>query len=330
MMYRGIIEKFFTRCFFRGGLIFLLFFAGTGSAVSEETVLYNTSSEFADKKDAWKLVDYVVFDYEIYASEKLLETSRGKEPAILLEGYSSPFSFLEKGILGIGRGEQKDMKMRFNAGPLAGKDMIFRFSVHEKIKIPILKPFISTVFYEAVDAIRLHKKKIRIVMLGDSLTRNGDWSTLLNLDDVFNYGVGGDMTEGFLLRLDDIHAHSPRLCFVMGGVNDLRMYEPEQIFANFQLMIERLKEKNIIPVIQSTLYTNKEGWEQVNISVEKLNGMLKSYALAQDITFCDLNQVLSVDKKLSLKYTKDGVHLNKKAYAQWAKVLIPLIKELDQ
>ena len=66
-----------------------------------------------------------------------------------------------------------------------------------------------------LDPYYLHKKsqfemlaqndKYKIVMLGDSITDEGQWDELLNNSKVQNRGISGDTTDGVLDRLDSIN-----------------------------------------------------------------------------------------------------------------------------
>ena len=64
------------------------------------------------------------------------------------------------------------------------------------------------------------KDRADIVMLGDSITYNVNWAELLNRD-VANSGVGSDVTQGFVNRMQYVYDLHPRICFVMGGINDI-------------------------------------------------------------------------------------------------------------
>ena len=53
-----------------------------------------------------------------------------------------------------------------------------------------------------------------IVFLGNSITAGGkDWSKRLNEPNIKNRGIGGDVTEGVLARLDELIYFKPQHCF---------------------------------------------------------------------------------------------------------------------
>lgn len=47
--------------------------------------------------------------------------------------------------------------------------------------------------------------KYKTMMLGDSITDEGRWDELLNINTVQNRGISGDTTSGVLERLDSIN-----------------------------------------------------------------------------------------------------------------------------
>jgi len=170
--------------------------------------------------------------------------------------------------------------------------------------------------------------KINIVMLGNSITYGVDWNELLMRTDIANRGIEYDVTEGFINRLEDICSLKPKFCFIMGGINDFRKgLATDDIFKNYTILIKNLKENNIIPVIQSTLYVSskRHNWKSTNHKVDELNAMLKDYAKKEGIIFIDVNNELSQEKCLNSMFTYDGVHLLGNGYAKWRDLILPII-----
>lgn len=167
----------------------------------------------------------------------------------------------------------------------------------------------------------LHKiyqtKQSDIVMLGDSITCAVSWNELFNYNNITNRGINGDTTAGFLQRLDQVLELQPKKVFIMGGINDIfQSYTVEEIFENHKKIVEKLREKNITPYIQATLYTAKKE-NGYNDKVKELNGMLKQYCQENRIEFIDLNKKLSKNELLIQEYTHDGLHLKANAYVIW-------------
>jgi len=158
-------------------------------------------------------------------------------------------------------------------------------------------------------------KEAKIIMLGDSITYKVNWNELFNNQNIINRGIGSDTTEGFLHRLNFIYKLNPEYVFIMGGINDIgKGYKVEEIFKNYKTIIEKLKSKNIIPIVQSTLFTTKK--KHTN-KVKKLNNLLMQYCKKNKIDFINLNDKLSKNGTLIKDYTVDGVHLKPKGYKIW-------------
>jgi lysophospholipase L1-like esterase len=175
-----------------------------------------------------------------------------------------------------------------------------------------------------------YKKKGKIVMLGNSITYRVNWSELLNRNDVINRGIGSDITEGFLNRLEYVYNVEPEICYIMGGVNDIGLKVPqEETVGNIKKLIDSLKHHGIIPVLQSVLYVAEyhKNYLISNQRIASLNEELKKVAAESKITFLDLNAHLSSDNKLIKEYAlKDGVHLTGAGYEKWKTVLLADLK----
>lgn len=166
----------------------------------------------------------------------------------------------------------------------------------------------------------LHKiyqtKQSDVVMLGDSITCAVSWNELFNYH-IINRGINGDTTAGFLQRLDQVLELNPKKVFIMGGINDIfQSYSVEEIFENHKRIIQKLRENNITPYVQSTLYTAKKE-NGYNDKVTVLNSLLQHYCQENNIEFIDLNKKLSKNQLLIEDYTHDGLHLKANAYVIW-------------
>lgn len=174
-------------------------------------------------------------------------------------------------------------------------------------------------YIRLTDSYKIYDSKADIVMLGDSITFGINWNELFNMN-IINRGIGSDTTEGFLSRIENIYSTNPKKVFIMGGINDLsRGVKVNQIFSNYIKIVEALKSKNIVPYIQSTLYTNTSTRNYLNPNVTELNTLLKEYSIKNNITYIDLNEKLSKNNSLISDYTYDGVHLNSNGYKIWKK-----------
>ncbi len=162
--------------------------------------------------------------------------------------------------------------------------------------------------------------RAEVVMLGDSLTAWVDWSELLDRRSIANRGIAGDITSGYLHRMEQVYRLKPKLCFVEGGINDLYVNVPvNEAFVNYAKIVEGLRSHTIIPIIQSTLFVSPKWHDAIgkNMEVAELNSLLEAYAAANSIEFINLNATMSGNNQLHEALTYDGVHLTAKGYALW-------------
>lgn len=184
-------------------------------------------------------------------------------------------------------------------------------------------------------------KKADIVMLGNSLTHGANWSELLGRSGVTERGIPSDVLPGFLARLNSVTKMNPKIVFIMGGLNDIYNWTPvEEIFKNYIKIISLLKEKNIIPVIQSTTYAARNygkeygGTPEVNKGrnqeADKLNKLLSDYAAKNKIDYIDLIKHFSdKDGYLRQELTWDGIHLKASAYIIWAREVEKVLRKYN-
>ncbi|MGD9706502.1 MAG: GDSL-type esterase/lipase family protein [Candidatus Delongbacteria bacterium] len=163
-----------------------------------------------------------------------------------------------------------------------------------------------------------------IVMLGDSMTEFADWSELTGRDDVVNRGISGDITEGMLKRLDTVFKVKPKICFFMGGINDIiRRVSYERIRENIFSVMKELQNNEIKPVIFSIIFTGTQFDEsaRINSLANQLNSDLEQYAKKNSIEYIDLNLIMCPEGFLKSEYTYDGLHLNADGYKIWSSSL---------
>ena len=177
------------------------------------------------------------------------------------------------------------------------------------------------------NAIKLYKmyvtKEANIVMFGDSLIDNVDWSELVGVD-IINRGVGYDTTEGYLKRMDSVYNLKPKKVFLNGGTNDfLAGYSVDEVFANYKKIISILQEHNIKPYMLSVVFTRME---KINEKIIKVNKLLEQYCKDNNIVYIDLNKKLSSNNMLMKEHTTDGAHLTAKGYGIWRDIIKEYIK----
>ncbi len=163
--------------------------------------------------------------------------------------------------------------------------------------------------------------KVNILLIGDSLLAQENWSNLLRRNDLKNDAFGGAITQQMLWNIERGQLiYNPKIVVIDGGINDLLSGVPTQrVLNNYQKIIETLQKRNIKIIAHLVLYTVDN--EAINKEVFILNYLLKEYFESQKIEFIDMNLQLSDHKKLKSNFSIDGIHLRKEAYNLWANEL---------
>jgi len=220
----------------------------------------------------------------------------------------------------------------FLTGVAVGKSHYISYSFFKSL----VDPAPATKKMSTFESFYMHKQSLyetltanntyKIAMLGDSITDWGEWNELFERNDIINRGISGDSTDGILKRLDGINSSVSKV-FIMIGINDIgKGKSVDYVFNNYKKIVTMLKQKNIQPIIQSTLFVNPvKIHNRKNSDIEELNNKLKKYAIENDLVYIDLNMKLSKDKKLQSDYSYDGLHLNGDGYKAWKEVLEPYL-----
>lgn len=189
---------------------------------------------------------------------------------------------------------------------------------------------------EMYDAYRT--KHADVIMLGNSLTNGGNWNELLGRSNVIEMGIPSDILSGFLARVNYVLKFTPKIVFIMGGLNDIYNWTPvEEIFSLYVKLVNEIRSKNIIVVIQSTTYSARNYGKDYggtpetngnrNREVDKLNKLLSEYAKKNNLEYLDVNSLLSRSGFLKDEVTWDGVHFKANAYKIWADEVDKVLKK---
>jgi alpha-glucosidase len=158
-----------------------------------------------------------------------------------------------------------------------------------------------------------------VVMIGDSITHQGNWEQALGRNDVVNWGIPGYTTGQLAWTFKDVLREHPhvKIVFLEGGINDLTLgVPPDRIFTNYVQSIAWWREHGVIPVVQSViLKTDEPGTNAVIIA---LDARLHGYCEAQHVEFLELNAVLAANGHLKPELSIDGTHLRPDGYPLWA------------
>ena len=175
-----------------------------------------------------------------------------------------------------------------------------------------------------------------IVFLGNSITQGGkNWSEKLDYPNIRNRGIGGDVTDGVLARLDEINYFRPKAVFLLIGINDLwNNYSPDKPSAEYignniikiaQVISAQTPKTKIY--IQTVLPIEKEKYKN---NILKVNEIIKANEKENSYKIIDLYSIFVNENGLIKKdLSTDGIHLNEKGYDAWVDFIKPIVSSLN-
>lgn len=169
---------------------------------------------------------------------------------------------------------------------------------------------------------------VNIVMLGNSITYQGDWQKVLVREDVFNGGKPGWTTQQLSWVIKDfIIPNRPKLCFFKGGINDYTLgISTQRIYENITMVLDSIHSVGTHPIYTTTLYQRTNDFR--NRQIDSLNAMMKKFCVERGYDLMDLRPYLCKDGDILEKYVvPDNTHLRPLAYPGWAKAMAPILKK---
>ena len=175
-----------------------------------------------------------------------------------------------------------------------------------------------------------------IVFLGNSITWGGkDWSKRLKHPNIRNRGIGGDVTDGVLARIDEIIYFKPKAVFLLIGINDLwnnnspnnpsAEYIANNIIQIAQVINAETPKTKIY--VQTVLPIEKE---QYKTSILKVNEIIKANEKENPYQIVDLYSIFVNENGLIRKeLSTDGIHLNEMGYDAWVEFIKPIIYSIN-
>ena len=175
-----------------------------------------------------------------------------------------------------------------------------------------------------------------IVFLGNSITWGGkDWSKRLKHPNIRNRGIGGDVTDGVLARIDEITYFRPKAVFLLIGINDLwnnnspnnpsAEYIANNIIQIAQVINAETPKTKIY--VQTVLPIEKEQYKN---NILKVNEIIKANEKENPYQIVDLYSIFVNENGLIRKeLSTDGIHLNEKGYDAWVEFIKPIIYSIN-
>jgi len=165
-----------------------------------------------------------------------------------------------------------------------------------------------------------------IVMLGDSLTADGDWAGAFPGLPMRNRGIGGEVSAKTSERLGEITDGVPATIFLMIGTNDLATgVELTELGTSVATIIDRIEAQS--PATRIVLQSLLPRADRLNSKVGEANLSLRRIAADRNVTYLDLHHDFADHRgRLHPSLAIDGVHLNGAGYTLWVNRLRPMMQ----
>ena len=193
----------------------------------------------------------------------------------------------------------------------------------------------------------------KIVFLGNSITEGGkSWNKRFNLQNLVNRGISGDITEGVLVRLNEIYYYKPLAVFLLIGINDVfdsniknrEKITPKYVANNILKIAENIQKisKYTKIYIQTVLPVDLIKYKKIkgtapfhtvdlNEQINQINSIIKLSQSNSNIKIIDLHKnFVNEDGIIHNDLSSDGVHLTEEGYQTWIEVIKPEIIELNK
>lgn len=165
-----------------------------------------------------------------------------------------------------------------------------------------------------------------IVMLGDSITAEADWSNLLPGHLLVNEGHSGYTTAQLVTVAERIATADPAAVFVLTGTNDIRDGHPASwTRRQLELLIDGIEKRSTATIVIQTVLPRADA----PTDVQRVNDEIRDIARLRGLRLLDLAEAFD-DGTGALRdgETYDGLHLTTEGYERWANELRPVLQDL--
>jgi len=167
----------------------------------------------------------------------------------------------------------------------------------------------------------------KIVFLGNILVKNYNWDENLGQYKVYNSGISDFTSQQLSWVLShSVKNYKPKYCFIYSGLEDILLEVPhERIVYNYKYLCDKLREADIITIINSTICLEND--QKINRKIQVLNQDLKNLCYSSGIEFIDINESL---KNGNIEVWQKGLNLTDKAYQIWAREISNYLNKLEE
>jgi len=200
---------------------------------------------------------------------------------------------------------------------------------------------LSTWYQKHADHVKVAEAgKARLLFLGDSITEGWNkaqstWDATFAPYQAANFGIGGDLTQNLLWRLDHgaIEALDPEVVVILIGVNNFLHHDdsPQDTFNGVQAVLERALKgyPNAHILLQGILPYGEAPNTPERQRVSSTNTLIKQLAANERIDYYDFGPLfLDSNGRINSEIMADHLHPTERGYQIWAEALQPILTRL--
>ena len=186
---------------------------------------------------------------------------------------------------------------------------------------------------------RARQGNVDLIFIGDSITQgwegNGKdvWKKRYEPRKAMNAGIGGDLTQHVLWRLDNgnVDNLSPKLAVLMIGTNNFAGDSAEDIAAGIVAIVRKLRSK--LPktkVLLLGVFPRGElPADPLRAKNVAINSLIKNAGDQRMVHYLEINdKLLKADGSQDRDVMPDLVHLSPQGYEIWADAIEPIVAKL--
>lgn len=168
-----------------------------------------------------------------------------------------------------------------------------------------------------------------VVLFGDSISAGGNWDEIAPDARIKNRGIGGDISDNLLHRLDPIAEGQPSKVFVQIGTNDLGIgIAPERILANLESIVDRFRD--LAPETQVCLHELFPTKPRRAERIRALNAEIGRLAERRSLPLVRVFDHFADDRGgIRVECSYDNLHLTGVGYQEWYTLLEPHLQKED-
>lgn len=183
---------------------------------------------------------------------------------------------------------------------------------------------------------RARQGNVDLLFIGDSITQGWEgagkdvWKARYEARNAMNAGIGGDLTQHVLWRLDhgNIDGISPKLIVLMIGTNNFGSNSAEEIALGIKAIVKKLRgtlpESKIL--VLGVFPRGETPDDPLRVKNRAVNAIIKDVADGKMVDYLEINdKLMNADGTQNREIMPDLVHLSPRGYQIWADVIEPKV-----